>query len=68
MKIVAVDDRAYTHDRFEDAIRSRTGASQPIAVLVLNDDYYKTCQIDYHGGQRFPTSSATRASRTTWTS
>jgi hypothetical protein len=21
---------------------------------VLNDDYYKTCTIDYHGGERYP--------------
>jgi hypothetical protein len=23
-------------------------------LLVLNDDYYRTCTIDYHGGERFP--------------
>ncbi len=54
MKIVAVDDRVYTHDRFEEAIRSGTSDSKPIAVLVLNDDYYSTRQIDYHGGLRVP--------------
>ena len=54
MKVVAVDGRAYTHDRLEDAIKGSQGGSQPIALLVVNDDYYKTCQVDYHGGLRYP--------------
>ena len=54
MKVVAVDGRAYTHDRLEDAIQNSTGGSAPIALLVVNDDYYRTCQVDYHGGLRYP--------------
>lgn len=54
MKVVAVDGRAYTHDRLEDAIKRSKDAPQPIALLVVNDDYYTTCQVDYHGGVRYP--------------
>jgi len=54
MKVVAVDGRAYTHDGLEDAIKNSKDGSQPIALLVVNDDYYKTCSVDYHGGQRYP--------------
>jgi predicted metalloprotease with PDZ domain len=54
MKVVAVDSHAYTHDRLEDAIKAAKDGSQPIALLVVNDEYYKTCNIDYHGGPRYP--------------
>ncbi len=54
MKIVGVNGRLYTHDLLKDAINAGKDSSQPISLLVLHDDYYKTCAIDYHGGQRFP--------------
>ena len=54
MKVVAVDGRAYTHERLEDAIKNGTSGSAPIALLVVNDEYYRTCQVEYHGGLRYP--------------
>ena len=54
MKVMAVNDRAYTHERLEDAIKSSQSGSQPIALLVVNDDYYTTCRVEYHGGLRYP--------------
>jgi predicted metalloprotease with PDZ domain len=54
MKVVAVNGRAYTHDRLEDAIKASTKGSEPIALLVVNDDYYRTCNVEYHGGERYP--------------
>ncbi len=54
MKIVGVDGRLYTHDLLKDAIDAAKDSSHPISLLVVHDDYYKTCSIDYHGGQRFP--------------
>jgi len=35
-------------------LRAAKNSPQPIRLLVLNDDYYKTCAIDYHGGERYP--------------
>lgn len=29
------------------------GAEGAISLLVVHDDYYKTCAIDCHSGQRF---------------
>jgi len=54
MKVVAVNGRVYTHDLLEDAIKASKDSANPIVLLVIVDDYYKTCTIDYHGGQRFP--------------
>jgi predicted metalloprotease with PDZ domain len=54
MRVVAVNDRAFTPDLLHDALKAGTNSSQPIRLLVLSDDYYKTCTIDYHGGERYP--------------
>jgi len=54
MRVVAVNDRAFTPDLLHDALTAARNNSQPIRLLVLNDDYYKTCTIDYHGGERYP--------------
>jgi len=50
MKVVGVNGRVYTHDLLEDAMKS----DQPISLLTVVDDYYKTFTIDYRGGPRFP--------------
>lgn len=54
MKVVGINGRLYTHDLLEDAIKASKENSQPISLLVVNDDYYLTCNIDYHGGVRYP--------------
>jgi hypothetical protein len=28
--------------------------SAPIELLVERDDYYQTCKLDYHGGEKYP--------------
>jgi predicted metalloprotease with PDZ domain len=54
MRVVAVDDRAFTPDLLHDALKATAKEHQPIRLLVLNDDYYRTCTIDYEGGERYP--------------
>ncbi|MDE3154043.1 MAG: M61 family metallopeptidase [Acidobacteriota bacterium] len=54
MKVVAVNSRAYTHDVLEDAIKAARGTTDPIRLLVENNDYFTTCNVDYHGGERYP--------------
>jgi predicted metalloprotease with PDZ domain len=54
MRVVAINDRAFTPELLRDALKASKSSDQPIRLLVLNDDYYKTCSIDYHGGERFP--------------
>ncbi|HEY2459636.1 MAG TPA: hypothetical protein VGI16_02465 [Candidatus Acidoferrum sp.] len=54
MKVVGVNGRVFTRDILKDAIDGSKEAAQPITLLVVDDDYYKTCVIDYHGGPRYP--------------
>jgi predicted metalloprotease with PDZ domain len=54
MRVVAINDRAYTPDLLRDAIKAATTNDQPIRFLVVNDDYYKTISVNYHGGERYP--------------
>jgi predicted metalloprotease with PDZ domain len=54
MKVVGVNGRVYTHDGLEDAIAAAKDSSAPIALMVVIDDYYKTFNVDYHGGDKFP--------------
>jgi predicted metalloprotease with PDZ domain len=54
MRVVAVNDRAFTPDLLKDALKPDKSNPQPIRLLVANDDYFKTCTIDYHGGERYP--------------
>jgi predicted metalloprotease with PDZ domain len=57
-KILGVDGRRWTHGRFpnllREAIRAAKGRSEPLRLLVENADYYKTIEINYHGGERYP--------------
>ena len=54
MKIVGVNGRVYTEELLSDAIKSAKDTSQPIILLVVVDDYFRTCNITYHDGIRYP--------------
>jgi predicted metalloprotease with PDZ domain len=54
MKVVGVNGRLYTHDLLEEAIKAAKDTTVPIALLVIDDDYYRICTVSYHGGQRYP--------------
>ncbi len=54
MRLMAVNDRAYTPELLHEALKASTKNDQPIRLLVLNDDYYKSCAVNYHGGERYP--------------
>jgi predicted metalloprotease with PDZ domain len=54
MKVVGVNGRLYTHDLLEDAIKAAKDSAVPITLLFIDDDYYRTATIEYHGGQRYP--------------
>jgi predicted metalloprotease with PDZ domain len=54
MKVVGVNGRLYAHDLLEDAIKAAKDTAAPITLLVVDDDYYRTATIEYHGGQRYP--------------
>jgi predicted metalloprotease with PDZ domain len=54
MRVVAINDRAFTGELLRDALKASTKNDQPIRFLVVNDDYFKTCSVNYHGGERYP--------------
>jgi predicted metalloprotease with PDZ domain len=54
MEIVAVNGRRFTPEIFNDALRATKTSTEPMQLLVLYDDYYKTVTVDYHGGPRYP--------------
>jgi predicted metalloprotease with PDZ domain len=57
-KLLGVDGHRWSHSRFPDllreAIRAAKGRSEPLRLLVENADYYRTIEINYHGGERYP--------------
>ena len=60
MQLVAVDGREYKKETLEDAVKAaakdnKTPASkEPVTLLVKDFDRYRTLQIDYHDGLRYP--------------
>ena len=54
MKVVAVNGRRFTPEVLRDAIRAAKSTSVTVDLLVENADYYKTCKLDYHEGEKYP--------------
>ncbi len=54
MTVVAVNGRKFTPHVFNEALTATTTSTGPLRLLVMNDDYYKTVSMDYHGGPRYP--------------
>jgi predicted metalloprotease with PDZ domain len=54
MKMVAVNGRRWTPDILRTAIQAARTNTAPIELLVENDDYFKTCKLDYHEGEKYP--------------
>jgi predicted metalloprotease with PDZ domain len=54
MKVIGVNGRLYTNDLLQDAIKASKDSAQPVSLMVVDDDYIRTFNIDYHGGERYP--------------
>ncbi|MBV8895310.1 MAG: M61 family metallopeptidase [Acidobacteriaceae bacterium] len=54
MKVVGVNGHVYTRDVLEDAVKASRKSQAPISILVINYDYYRTCNVNYHGEERYP--------------
>jgi predicted metalloprotease with PDZ domain len=52
--IVAVNGRAYSNDRFREAIRAAHDGRTPIRLLIKRGDRYNEVALDYHDGLRYP--------------
>ncbi|MGH8254871.1 MAG: M61 family peptidase [Steroidobacteraceae bacterium] len=54
MKIMAVDGQKYTGDVLKYVSEQAEHSTTPIAFLVQQDGWYRTLDVDYHGGPRYP--------------
>ncbi len=54
MKVVGVNGRVFTPQLLKKAIKDSAKNPDPIQLLVIDDDYYRSVTIDYHGGDRYP--------------
>jgi predicted metalloprotease with PDZ domain len=54
MTAVAVNGKAYSSDVMEDAIKAAKDNKKPIELLVKEFDNYRTIQLPYYGGLRYP--------------
>jgi predicted metalloprotease with PDZ domain len=54
MKLVAVDGHGYSVDVLRQAIRNAKGTTNPIELIVSNDNEFRTVRLDYHDGEKYP--------------
>ena len=54
MKLMAVNGKKYCGDVLRDALKEGKSSSAPLELLVENAEYFRTYEIDYHGGEKYP--------------
>jgi predicted metalloprotease with PDZ domain len=54
MKVVAVNGRRFTQQVLRDALASGKNSKEPLQLLVENTDYFRTFNLDYHEGEKYP--------------
>lgn len=52
--IQAVNDHAWSGEAAKEAIVAAQDTKAPIRLIVKNGDRFRTVEIDYHGGPRYP--------------
>jgi predicted metalloprotease with PDZ domain len=53
-RIIAVNGRAFTTTILRETINLTANQTKPIELLMREGEYYKTYQVDYHGGEKYP--------------
>jgi predicted metalloprotease with PDZ domain len=53
-KILAVNGRAFSNDDLKGAIAAAKGGKTPIKLLVKKGSLYRTIELPYYGGLRYP--------------
>jgi predicted metalloprotease with PDZ domain len=54
MRVVAVNGRRFSSGELRTALRDGKSSTEPLELLVENDDYFTTYRLDYHGGEKYP--------------
>ncbi len=53
-RIVAVNGRQFTMGVLRRAVADAERSPAPIALIVRDGEYYKTYNVDYHEGEKYP--------------
>ena len=53
-KVVAVNGHGFTGDVLKQAIRGAKGTTEPIELIVSNDNEFRTVRLNYHDGEKYP--------------
>jgi predicted metalloprotease with PDZ domain len=53
-KVVAVNGRQFTTSILHQAVQDSTKTATPMALLIKDGEYYRTLNVDYHGGEKYP--------------
>jgi len=54
MKLIAVDGRTFSAERFHAAVAAAATRREPIQLIAQSHSYVTTRALDYHGGERYP--------------
>lgn len=52
--LIAVNGHRFTREALHDALTAEAAAGDGLTLLVLKDDEYRTLQLHYPGGERYP--------------
>jgi predicted metalloprotease with PDZ domain len=53
-QLLAVNGRAYSNDQLKAAITAAKGSTQPIQLLIRQNDQMRTVPVQWNGGLRYP--------------
>ena len=53
-QVLAVNGRQYSGDALKSAVTAAKGTTQPITLLVKDGEVYRTVNLDWHQGLRYP--------------
>ena len=51
---MAVNSRSYDSDALKQAIKSAAGNGRSVELLIKSGDLYRSINLDWHGGLRYP--------------
>jgi predicted metalloprotease with PDZ domain len=54
MKIQSVNGHPWSVEALRDAVRDTKTSSEPVTLVIANDNAVQTYKLDYHGGPRYP--------------
>lgn len=54
MKLLGVNQRRFTADRLRQAVQATQGGREKLLLLLENNDYFKTVQLHYAEGPKYP--------------